>query len=143
MRDEDVSVEEAIARIDEAQERVAAAARALSEDEFAGSGQVVLREHAELVQRVAQQVLYVALSGELPPDGGAPEPPHGREAMLSSVREALDSLYVHVREADPEGFLDCTWRHPQMGEMDWRGWLLSLADDGDRCADALGGLNRG
>ncbi len=141
MSNERVSVEAAIVQIDGAQERVVTAVRSLSEIDFERSGQAILRAHTEKLERVSQQVLYVALSGELPPDSEAPAVPPGREAMLASMRGALDSLFIHVREADPDGFLDCTWRHPEFGELDWRGWLPSLATDGDRCADELEGLH--
>ena len=140
MSDEPVAVEEAIARIDAAQLRVETAARALSDDEFAVAGGATLRTYAGETQSVAQQILYVALSGELPTDGQAVAIPGGRDEVLASVRDGLDSLYVHVREADPDEFLDCTWRHPGLGEMNWRQWLVSLADDANRCADRLEAL---
>lgn len=143
MRDETVSVEDAIGRVEAAHTRVETAARAFAAEDFDEAAEAILQRYVGDTQRAAQQILYVALSGELPPNGEAPAVPDGRDKMLASVREALDSLYVHVREADPEAFLDCTWRHPEFGEMDWRSWLLSLAGDADRCATQLEALHHG
>ena len=73
----------------------------------------------------ATQILTVALTGELP--AGREEDAGGTfEAMLARHREALDSLYEHVRAADPEGFLQVKWEHPFFGDLNWREWLLFL-----------------
>lgn len=73
----------------------------------------------------AQQILYVALSGELPAPSAADLPP-GREALLARHREAIDSLYAHVRDAPPDAFLDVRWNHQFFGDLNWREWLLFL-----------------
>ncbi len=72
-----------------------------------------------------QQVLYVALSGELPPS----EPlnlPANRDELLTKHTDAMDSLYVHVRDAEPDAFLDVRWQHPFFGELNWREWFIFL-----------------
>jgi hypothetical protein len=130
-------VEEAISRIDAAEQQMAAAARSMDETAFAASGLAVLQRHVASVVGTAQQVLYVALSGELPPAEDAPELPMDREALLRACRESLDSLYIHVREADPDAFLNCTWRHPRFGELDWRGWLAAIELELRDCAREL------
>jgi hypothetical protein len=81
----------------------------------------------------AQQILYVALSGELPADG-SPEVPRGREQLLASHRETIDSLFEHVRQADPDAYLDVRWPHQFFGELNWREWLIFLSV---HCSDHL------
>lgn len=75
--------------------------------------------------QVAQQILHVALTGALPTD---PEPNLApeRDALLARHSEAIESLYAHVREADPAAFLDVKWDHPFFGDLNWREWLLFL-----------------
>ncbi len=73
----------------------------------------------------AQAVLYVAHTGVLPADEQAPLPAT-REEILARHREAIDSLYAHVRDADPGAFLDVKWQHPFFGDLNWREWLLFL-----------------
>jgi hypothetical protein len=90
----------------------------------------------------AREVLYVALSGEVPP----PEEvslPGDLEGLLSTHREAIDSLYAHVREA-PGGFEDFEWSHPFFGSWTWPEWLVFIhvhiadhADQLDRMASQL------
>lgn len=145
MRDEDakIPVEGAIERVDAARARVAIAARALPADVFAQSGRGILSEHVANVQRISQQVLYVALSGELPPEEESPSLPGDRDGLLGKLEETLDSLYVHVREADPDEFADFVWGDPAKGELNWRGWLISLEAECDGCARALEGLLNG
>jgi len=75
--------------------------------------------------RIAVEVLHVALTGALP-ESSAPTQPGGREGLLAQQREALDSLYAHVREASPDAFLDFTWDHPIFGPLNWREWLYFL-----------------
>ncbi|HJQ92748.1 MAG TPA: DinB family protein [Candidatus Thermoplasmatota archaeon] len=72
----------------------------------------------------AREVLYVAVSGELPP----PEElslPADLEGLLATHREAIDSLYAHVREA-PEDFKSFEWSHPFFGAMTWPEWLVFI-----------------
>jgi hypothetical protein len=74
---------------------------------------------------VARSVLHVAHSA------GLPEPeeqslPQDVEAAITKHTEAIQSLYEHVRAADPEGNLDTKWRHPMFGDLNWREWLLFL-----------------
>ena len=73
----------------------------------------------------ATQILTVAHTGELPP-GREDKMPDSFEAMLGRHREAMDSLYEHVRAADPGGFLQVKWKHPFFGDLNWREWLLFL-----------------
>lgn len=72
----------------------------------------------------AREVLYVALSGELPSD----EPlslPSDRVGLIATHRESIDSLYVHVRDATQE-FLAFEWSHQAFGPMNWREWLVFI-----------------
>jgi hypothetical protein len=72
----------------------------------------------------AREVLYVALSGEVP---GPEEPalPDDIEALLATHREAIDSLYEHVRQAGDD-FLAVQWAHPAFGEMNWHEWMAFI-----------------
>ena len=73
----------------------------------------------------AREVLWVALSGEVP----APEErtlPEDIEGLLAVHREAIDSLYEHVRAA-PDDFASITWDHPAFGPMNWRQWLVFIS----------------
>jgi hypothetical protein len=139
LRDEGATlpIEAVIDRVEAARERVATAARTLSNEEFEATGHACLRERVESDAQTAQQILYVALSGELPPADEPADLPSGREALLAASKEALDSLYVHVREADPDAFLDFAWEHPEFGALNWRGWLLSLEVAANECARQL------
>ena len=74
---------------------------------------------------VAAQILHVALTGELRQRSDA-DLPQSFEALLPAHAAAMDSLYAHVREADPAGFLSVTWEHPMFGDLNWREWLLFL-----------------
>lgn len=72
----------------------------------------------------AREVLYVALSGELPPE----EPlslPGDRAGLVAKHREAIDSLYVHVRDATGD-FQAFEWSHPAFGPMNWKEWLVFI-----------------
>jgi hypothetical protein len=74
---------------------------------------------------VAKQVLYVALTGELPIyeeesiSGALP-------AIPEKHTEGIESLYVHVQDANPEAFLETRWDHPMFGDLNWREWFLFL-----------------
>lgn len=126
-----LSVDEVIARVDTAAGRLRDAAMGVPEGSFEASradGWSARECLAHVVgwnMRNAQQILYVALSGELPPEA-EPEVPAERGEALAKHQEALDSLYVHVRDAEPEGFLYVRWEHPFFGELNWREWLLFL-----------------
>jgi hypothetical protein len=74
---------------------------------------------------VARSVLHVAHSA------GIPEPQEHEirrevEAAIAQHAEAMESLYEHVRAADPEANLETKWRHPMFGDLNWREWLLFL-----------------
>jgi len=124
-------VEEIIARIDGAQARLAETTVGLTPEQFARAAEGEWSPHetlshvVEWTVRASQEVLYVALSGELPPPADITVTGAARE-LLDQQREALDSLYAHVREADPTAFLDFTWEHPIFGPLNWREWLLFL-----------------
>ena len=128
----ELSIEEIVAKVEAALARAHAAAEAIPADRFAispaegeWSGDECLRHLVEWDVRNAQQVLYVALSGGLPSEAEI-ELPDGRERLLSRHREAIDSLFAHVREAAPDAFLDVEWEHPFFGALNWREWLLFL-----------------
>lgn len=126
------SVEELIARVEEGVTELATAAAAIDESTFRTVPPNDEWTPINCLSHVvgwnltcAQQVLWVALSGELPPEQDT-SLPAGRSDILAVQREAIDSLYVHVREADPEAFLGTTWQHPFFGELNWREWLLFI-----------------
>jgi hypothetical protein len=129
------TVEELVQRVQESVNAVAQAARAvpahLLGELGAGEGEMwtpvdCLRHVVEWNRMVAQQVLYVALSGELPDGGGPPPLPETIEDLLDVQTEAIDSLYAHVREAEPDAYLDVTWEHMWFGRLNWREWFLFL-----------------
>ena len=67
----------------------------------------------------------MALTGEMPAREDADLPPEV-EPALTKHAEAIDSLYAHVRDADPAAFLDVKWKHPMFGDLNWREWLLFI-----------------
>ncbi|MEX2080020.1 MAG: DinB family protein [Dehalococcoidia bacterium] len=73
---------------------------------------------------VATNVLHVALAGELPAAMQPAPLPADRDGLLRANREALDSLYEHLRAADPAAFLDLTWNHFIAGDLNWREWTV-------------------
>lgn len=126
------TIEELIARVQEAVDDLAMAARGVPQaalnlvpagDEWTPMD--CLRHCAASNMQVAQQVLFAALEGYLPADG-EPEVSTDREAILAAHAEAIDSLYEHVRSADPEANLELKWTHPFFGDLNWREWLLFL-----------------
>jgi DinB superfamily len=129
------TTEEIVVRVNQAVEAVADAVRAISNDRLndLGSGEGeewtpvdCLRHVVEWNRMVGQQVLYVALSGELPPPGSAPPLPSTVEGLLATQSETMESLYAHVREADPAAYLHIRWEHPVFGSLNWREWFLFL-----------------
>ena len=129
------TVEELVTRVQESVDAVAVAARAVPPNRLAelrpGEGELwtpvdCLRHVVEWNRLVAQQVLYVALSGELPGVGEAPPLPTTVEELLAVQAEAFDSLYAHVREAEPNAYLDVTWEHMFFGRLNWREWFLFM-----------------
>lgn len=126
------TIDELIERVQEANDELAIAARAVPEaslsvippgDEWTPMD--CLRHAASSNMHVAQQVLFAALEGTLP-SAGEPELPADREAVIAAHAEAIDSLYEHVRAADPGANLDLKWKHPFFGDLNWREWLLFL-----------------
>ncbi len=128
----ELSIPEIVTRVETAAAEVHAAARAIPADAFARapapgewSAEECLAHLVEWQVRNARQVLYVALAGELPEDE-AVQLPRGAEPLIAKHGEALESLFAHVREADPNAFLEVTWEHPFFGPLNWRQWLLFL-----------------
>lgn len=128
----DASIEDIITRVEEGVAELASAALSFSQSSFTAKCGEQEWTPAETLNHViswnmtcARQVLWVALGGELPA-AQAETLPTGREELLAVHREALDSLYAHVREADPTTFLDITWQHPFFGELNWHEWLLFI-----------------
>lgn len=73
----------------------------------------------------SQQVLYVALTGELPMEESR-SAPSGRDEMLAAMDAAFESLFIHLSDAQPDYFLDTKWAHPMFGDLNWREWFLFL-----------------
>lgn len=142
------TIDELIGRVQEAIDEMAASARAVPDalltvippgDEWAPMD--CLRHAAASNMHVAQQVLFAALEGTLPTDP-EPELPADRETILAKHAEAIDSLYEHVRAADPGANLHLKWKHPFFGDLNWREWLLFLrihARDHSRQLAAMSG----
>ncbi len=143
------SVEELIERVEQGRARLEEAVRAVpaANLDVPGEGEDGERWTAiDTLQHIvswnrtcAQQILYVALSGELPPPGDAPALPTGIEELLTLNAETLDSLYAHVREAEPSAYLEIRWEHPFFGQLNWREWLLFLRV---HCIDHAGQLTQ-
>lgn len=74
---------------------------------------------------VAQEVLYAAHTGELPP-AEADELPRDLEQLIAQHDQAMESCAIHVQDADPSAFLTVTWEHPMFGELNWREWFLFM-----------------
>lgn len=75
--------------------------------------------------RNAREVLFVALTGEMPFEEEV-KLPEDRAGMLKALDEALESLYIHVADAIPDYFLSTTWPHHMFGELNWREWFYFL-----------------
>lgn len=75
---------------------------------------------------VGSQILHVALTGELPAYREEVAVAANCESAITQHQEGMDSLYAHVREADPGAHLDVKWKHPMFGDLNWREWLLFL-----------------
>ena len=124
-------IEELIATVQRGVENVAAAANAFEPGELTTPKDEnwtpldCLTHLIEWNTINAQQILYVALSGELPPET-KPDLPPGREQLLAAHHETMASLYEHVREADPEMYIDIRWPHQFFGELNWREWFIFL-----------------
>jgi hypothetical protein len=91
---------------------------------------------------IGAQILHVAWTGALPESNEA-EVPEDAEGMLARHGEAMESLYVHVLEADPEANLEVKWEHPQFGPLNWREWLLFLRIHSKDHAQQLSGMTKG
>jgi hypothetical protein len=126
------SIEELIERVEDGMRELFAAARAIPPERFfehpPGDEWCPMDCLSHAVRsnaQVATAVLHVALTGEKPAN---PEPdlPADREALLEAQQAANDSLYEHVRAADPGANLHIRWGHPFFGELTWREWLLFL-----------------
>lgn len=74
---------------------------------------------------VATQILHVALTGELPVYE-EPGVDGNRDELLAHHIATLQSLYEHVRAADPGANLEVRWKHPFFGDLNWREWFLFL-----------------
>jgi S-formylglutathione hydrolase FrmB len=98
-----------------------------------------IRHIAETNIEVGRQVLHVAWTGGLPTEP-AESAPQDFDALLAKMRESLDSLYAHVREADPGANLEVKWKHPMFGDLNWREWLLFLRIHSKDHARQLGGM---
>lgn len=126
------TIEQLIARVEEGVTELAVTAASFDEQAFQAAAAGQEWTPAQCLSHVvgwnltcAQQVLWVALSGELPPEQDVAVPT-ARDEMLAAHREAIDSLYVHVREAEPETFIETKWPHPFFGDLNWHEWLLFI-----------------
>ncbi|MGI8927166.1 MAG: DinB family protein [Tepidiformaceae bacterium] len=125
-------IEDLIARVEEGVAELEAAARAVEPEALDATvaGETwtpmdCIRHSTGSNIHGARQILYAAHTGELPADP-TPTPGGGREEALAAQREAMDSLYAHVRDANPEAYLELKWEHPFFGDLNWREWLIFL-----------------
>ncbi|MBA4180649.1 MAG: hypothetical protein C0506_08695 [Anaerolinea sp.] len=142
------TIDELIRRVQEGMDELASAARGVPTAALTTippgeewSPMDCLRHAAASNMHVAQQVLFAALEGTLP-SNSEPDLPTDREAILAKHAEAIDSLYEHVRAADPGANLELKWKHPFFGDLNWREWLLFLrihAKDHSRQLAAMSG----
>jgi DinB superfamily len=135
------SVEDTLARLRSAAGDLHSAARAVADFELPRSpdewsANQCLTHVVEWNLRNAREILYVALSGELP-NREAADVPAQREALITAHDESIESLSAHVIEAAPEGFLHIRWQHPFFGPLNWREWLAFLEV---HCRDHAGQL---
>lgn len=126
------SIDDLIARVHEGVDELEAAARSVGASKLASvppgdtwSPMDCMLHAAASNMHVAQQILYVALSGELPIEA-EPSLPADRQQILAQHADAIASLYAHVRDADPDAYLEVKWQHPFFGDLNWREWLLFL-----------------
>jgi hypothetical protein len=126
------SIEELVERVEQAAGEVETAARAVPDEAFdtvppgeTWTPQACLSHVVDWTVRSAQQVLFVALTGALP-EPSEVELPTDRDGLLAKQREALDSLYEHLRSADPQNFVEIQWKHEIFGDLNWKEWLLFL-----------------
>ena len=85
----------------------------------------VLKHASEWNWQVGEDILHVCLMGERP---GNPPPTFEKDGdlLISRQRESLESIWAHVSEADPQGFLGITWEHQFFGQLNWREWYFFL-----------------
>lgn len=126
------SVPELVERVREGVAELLATARAVPDSEMGSplapgewSAAECIRHAAGDNIENARWILHAAWMGH-GPDDPAGAVPDDREALLAKMDEAMESLYVHVLEAAPDGNLEFTWAHPMFGELNWREWLLFL-----------------
>lgn len=126
------SIEELIERVQQGVDELHAAANAVPASSLATnppgdewSPLDCLRHSVQSNAQASQQILHVALTGERPA-GDEPDFGTDREQLIAKHSEAIESLYAHVREADPSAYLDVRWPHPFFGDLNWREWLLFL-----------------
>lgn len=74
---------------------------------------------------VARDILYIAHTGEFPTDDSDPLP-DDVDQLMALHDQAMESVIVHVQDADPDAFLDIQWKHPTFGDLNWREWFLFL-----------------
>lgn len=126
------SIEELIARVREGVDEVHQSAFAVpperretvpEHDEWAPGD--ALRHLVGSNAHVSTQILHVALTGALH-EGEEPAPAGTFEELVAKHDEAIESLFAHVREADPAAHLEVKWRHPFFGDLNWREWLIFL-----------------
>ena len=131
------SIDDLIARVQEGIDELHVAARALSparldtlcpSEESPGETWTPRQCFEHIVgsdMAVARSVLHVAHSAGIP-ESETYEIPREIEPAITKHAEAMESLYEHVRAADPTANLQTKWRHPMFGDLDWREWLLFL-----------------
>lgn len=126
------SIEELITRVREGVDQLHDTARAVDPgrretvpegDEWSPAD--ALRHVVASNMHVSEQVLHVALTGAL--SAGAESAVDGSfEELVARHDEAIESLFAHVREADPSAHLEVKWHHPFFGDLNWREWLIFL-----------------
>ncbi|HLI09692.1 MAG TPA: DinB family protein [Ktedonobacteraceae bacterium] len=74
-----------------------------------------------------QTICSVLERGERPSDVldiSTPSPDLTPEGMLIAISASRERLFASVLQADPQAYLDITWRGSDFGQLNWREWLL-------------------
>lgn len=121
-------------RVEAAVAELEAAARGVPDDALAErrageewSPLECIRHVAEVNTGTAARVRGVVAEGALPETApSAPPVSAGREAILAAHAGVVAAAVRAVRVSGPEADDGIAWRHPFLGDLNWREWFLTL-----------------